>query len=108
MGEIKAMPQNPFSNLMGEDQPKTLEEEVCSMCPSLTYQQRVIGFCICFGFGYLLSFMGTLTLIGGINDKNIRNFAVLYILGNIIALTATGFLVGPRQQCKKMFAKTRR
>ena len=38
----------------------------------------------------------------------IRNFAALYVLGNIIALCSTGFLVGPKNQCKKMFDKTRR
>jgi hypothetical protein len=38
----------------------------------------------------------------------IRNFAGLYVIGNIIALCATGFLVGPRNQCKKMFDETRR
>jgi len=38
----------------------------------------------------------------------IRNFAALYVLGNVIALCSTGFLVGPKNQCKKMFDKTRR
>ena len=38
----------------------------------------------------------------------IRNFAALYVVGNIIALCSTGFLVGPKNQCKKMFDKTRR
>ncbi len=38
----------------------------------------------------------------------IRNFAALYVVGNCIALCSTGFLVGPKNQCKKMFDKTRR
>ena len=39
--------QNPFAPA----QP-TFEDEMCSMCPSMTYQQRLIGFCICCGCGY--------------------------------------------------------
>ena len=30
------------------------------------------------------------------------------MLGNVIAICATGFLLGPRRQCKKMFHPTRR
>lgn len=41
-------------------------------------------------------------------QAGIRNFAALYVVGNIIALCSTGFLVGPKNQCKKMFDKTRR
>lgn len=32
----------------------------------------------------------------------------MYVLGNVIALCSTGFLVGPKNQCKKMFDETRR
>eukprot|EP00658_Telonema_sp_P-2_P075157 TRINITY_DN6458_c0_g1_i2.p1 TRINITY_DN6458_c0_g1~~TRINITY_DN6458_c0_g1_i2.p1 ORF type:complete len:220 (-),score=33.22 TRINITY_DN6458_c0_g1_i2:403-1062(-) len=35
-------------------------------------------------------------------------FAVIYSLGNIIALAATFFLVGPCKQVKQMFSETRR
>lgn len=49
-----------------------------------------------------------MTLIGGVNAENLRTFAILYVLGNIIALVATGFLLGPASQCKKMWAETRR
>jgi len=51
-----------------------------------------------------LCLQGTLSLFGG----NIRNFAAMYVLGNIIALCSTGFLVGPKNQCKKMFDEQRR
>ena len=34
-------------------------------------------------------------------------FAVFYTFGNIVALASTGFMWGPKKQCKKMFAKTR-
>ena len=96
--------QNPFAPA----QP-TFEDEMCAMCPSMTYQQRLIGFCVCCGCGYALSFMGTLMLLS--KDpwkKRVTNFAILYVFGNFIAIAATGFLIGPRRQCKKMFSKTRR
>jgi hypothetical protein len=50
---------------------------------------------------------GTLSLIS-MTKAGIRNFAALYVLGNIIAICATGFLTGPKNQCKKMFDETRR
>lgn len=34
-------------------------------------------------------------------------FAVLYTFGNVLALASTCFLMGPLNQLKKMFAKTR-
>ncbi|CAM9130596.1 unnamed protein product [Chrysoparadoxa australica] len=77
------------------------------MLPKLTYTQRLIGFGVCMGLGYILSLMGTLMLLGG-GPKAIRNFAALYVIGNIVALSGTGFLVGPQSQCKKMFHKCRR
>lgn len=89
--------------------PTFQEEPACaSMCPKLTYQQRLIGFFGCAGLGWVLSLVGTLTLIGGPTPTNIRTFACLYVFGNVIALSATGFLLGPKSQCTKMWAPTRR
>lgn len=85
------------------------EEPACAKCcPKLTFKQRIIGFASCCGFGYILSLIGSLTLIGGPTDTNIRTFICLYVFGNIIALCATGFLLGPKSQCKKMWDPTRR
>lgn len=90
-------------------QEKSFEDELCDGCPKLSYQQRIIGFCVCCGFGYLLSFAGTMLLAAnGPDPATIRDFASLYIVGNFIALSATLFLLGPRSQCKKMFDKSRR
>ena len=77
--------QNPFAPA----QP-TFEDEMCAMCPSMTYQQRLIGFCVCCGCGYALSFMATLMLLS--KDpwkKRVTNFAILYVFGNFIAIAAT-------------------
>jgi hypothetical protein len=43
----------------------TFADEMCDCCPSLTYTQRVIGFSICLALGYILSFVGSIILIGG-------------------------------------------
>jgi Got1/Sft2-like family len=79
-------------------------DEMCSMCPTLSYQQRMIGFVVCMVVGYILAFMGTLLLISG----SIGLFAALYVIGNIISLGGTSFLIGPKSHCKKMFHPSRR
>ena len=80
--------------------------EMC--CPNLTYTQRIIGFAICACTGYVLSLIGTLNLIGGFTDENVRMFALLYVGGNVVALCATGFLISPKKQCVNMWKPTRR
>ena len=47
-------------------------------------------------------------MIGGTSSTNIDTFIILYVLGNVVALCSTGFLLGPRSQCRKMFVPTRR
>lgn len=77
------------------------EEPACAKyCPNLSFRDRIIGFTASAGIGWLLSFIGTMTLLGGPSAKNITSFAVLYVLGNVTALCATGFLLGPRSQCR--------
>jgi hypothetical protein len=84
------------------------EPSACEKCmPDMSYSQRVMGFVGCAGLGYALSLIGSLTLMGGFTDKNVTNFATLYALGNIIALCATGFLMGPKKQCHVMFKPRR-
>jgi len=89
--------------------PTFQDEPACAgLCPDLTYQQRILGFIACSAIGFLLSLIGTFVLFGGTSDNNIRIFAVLYVLGNVIALCSTGFLLGPKAQCRKMWLPTRR
>ena len=84
------------------------ESAFAAFCPNLTYKQRIIGFVFCFSVGGLLSFAGTMTLFGGFTKANVTAFAVLYVVGNCIALVATGFLVGPKKQCNKMMDDDRK
>lgn len=67
-----------------------------------------MGFFGCAASGWALSLVGSLVLLGGMTTQNLRTFAVLYVCGNVIALTATGFLLGPKQQCMKMWHPCRR
>jgi hypothetical protein len=91
-------------------EPKTwyeeAEESVCSIFPSMTYQQRLLGCMICMGLGFLLSMGSTFRLVALLKGDPIP-FATMYTLGNIIALSATCFIYGPWAQAKQMFAETR-
>jgi hypothetical protein len=62
----------------------------------------------CTAIGMIISLMGSLILLGGFDAANLQVFIALYVVGNVIALCATGFLCGPRVQCKKMWDPTRR
>lgn len=74
-------------------QEPTLANEMCEMCPSLTFQQRLIGFGVCLLCGYLLSFLSTVLVISG----DLTGFSMLYCLGSLIAIGATGSVRIPSQ-----------
>ena len=75
-----------------------------SLCPSLSYTQRMYGFAGCFVAGWLVSFLSSISLWQG----NFKTFGIFYTFGNIIALCSTGFLIGPKKQCKNMCKPIRR
>jgi len=87
-------------------QPTLREEIINGICPSLTFKQRLYGFCICFCIGCVISLTSMLSfskMIAG----NPAPFAIKYSLGNIIALGSTVFLMGPKTQLKRMSHPTR-
>ncbi|XP_042893897.1 vesicle transport protein SFT2A-like isoform X1 [Penaeus japonicus] len=71
---------------------------------SLSWSTRVKGFAICFVLGFLFSLLGSALFF---LPKGTILFAIFYTLGNVMAISSTCFLMGPVNQCKKMFAKTR-
>ena len=98
------------SLLTGEPRRQTVaeqvEEEVCKFCPSLSWKQRLVGFCLLFALGVVVelgSFMRLVELIGG----NPKPFAICYTLGNVISICSSFFLAGPYKQFKSMLAPTR-
>ncbi|KAL1515117.1 hypothetical protein AB1Y20_004180 [Prymnesium parvum] len=82
-------------------QPTVREELINGMCPTLTFQQRLYGFAICFCVGCVISMTSVLSF------ANPVAFGIKYSVGNLIALLSTGFLMGPKTQLKRMSHPTR-
>ena len=79
---------------------ETEEEDLCK-CLNLSYTQRVWGFCICFSLGMIISIMSSFLVF------NPAKFALPYSIGNVLSILSTGFLVGPKRQCRTALAPTR-
>ncbi|XP_025099070.1 vesicle transport protein SFT2B-like [Pomacea canaliculata] len=71
---------------------------------TLSWGTRIKLFLLCFILGAFLSILGTCLIF---LKNGLVIFAVLYTIGNILSLASTCFLMGPCNQLKKMFAKTR-
>ncbi|KYQ88985.1 hypothetical protein DLAC_10199 [Tieghemostelium lacteum] len=91
-----------IKSLLGEkpQEEKGLWDDINNQC-SLTFTQRIIGFCICAGLGVLFAFLAFIFILSP------SSFAFLYTVGNILMLVATGFVVGPMKQIKSMVQPTR-
>ena len=78
-----------------------------SMCPDLDLKTRIIGFIISFFVGIFMmisSISQLLTLaIGGQ-----KWFALWYTCGNIVCLSSSFFLMGPKKQCENMMKPQRK
>ncbi|XP_067676621.1 vesicle transport protein SFT2B-like [Haliotis asinina] len=86
-----------------EDEEKGIVTQI-SDASTLSWSTRIKGFIVCFVLGVVLSTLGTCLLFA---KNGLVMFAVLYTVGNILSLSSTCFLMGPLNQLKKMFAKTR-
>lgn len=64
------------------------------------------GFVACFATGWIIAACSLFTL-PALATGNPAPFAVMYTIGNIIALAATFFLWGPKAQLKAMFKPIR-
>ncbi|PFH50052.1 hypothetical protein AMATHDRAFT_4301 [Amanita thiersii Skay4041] len=69
----------------------------------LSKKARLYGFISCLAVGFILSLLGSILLFLG----QLGIFAVLYVLGTIISLIGTGFLIGFFKQLKLMFKPVR-
>ena len=78
-----------------------------SLCPSLSYQTRVIGFCACFIAGCVLTLLSFTNFVALINGNPVP-FVCMYTLGNVLALASSMFLVSPKRQWNSMLDKKRR
>ncbi|ETI37300.1 hypothetical protein F441_16532 [Phytophthora nicotianae CJ01A1] len=77
------------------------------LCPSLSYQERVIGCVTCFLLGFLLS-LGSTFRLAKLVHGNPAPFAIAYTIGNILSIGCTTFFVGPWKQVQTMFHSKRR
>jgi hypothetical protein len=85
----------------------SFKEEASALCPSLSYQERVIGCLTCFSLGFLLSIGSTFRLAKLVHG-NPGPFAMAYTIGNLLSLGSSMFFVGPHKQVETMFRKKRR
>jgi len=69
----------------------------------LTREQRLYGFIGCLCIGFVMGLLGSIFLLLG----DLSLFAVLYVIGTIIGLVGTGFLIGFLRQLKLMFKLVR-
>ncbi|KAG5511446.1 hypothetical protein JKF63_07409 [Porcisia hertigi] len=74
-----------------------------SLCPSLTFKQRVQGCIGCAGLGALFFLLSWITVF--LADYAL--FGVLFTLGSLMCLGGTFFLAGPLRQLKSMFSEGR-
>ncbi|KAF6770227.1 hypothetical protein AHF37_11174 [Paragonimus kellicotti] len=72
---------------------------------NLSWSTRIKGFIFCFVIGILLSLLGAMFL--WVPVKGLILFALFYTLGNVFSIGSTVFLMGPVNQCKRMFQETR-
>jgi len=87
---------------------RTLMDEAADLvCPDLTFQQRLLGFVTCFTIAYLITFMSFKFFVQLIEGYPVP-FALNYSVGNLMAMSASGFLCGPKRQFKNMFDSKRR
>jgi len=70
-------------------------------------KKRIYGFIICFGCGYLTTFM-SFRLFVKLAAGNPAPFVFLYSTGNVMSLMSSVFLSGPGRQFRLMFDEKRR
>jgi hypothetical protein len=71
--------------------PKTAEEQLYeACCPSLSYQTRFIGFCVCMFASFILALFASFMLRRLLWHSDAAPFAIAYTLDNDVRAEATG------------------
>lgn len=100
---------NRTSKLLGLGPKSTieqLEDDLCACCPTLTYGQRIAGYCFCVFVSFCLT-IGAATRLGELLAGDPAPFAIFYTFQNVVSVCSSFFLSGPAAQCKKMCDATR-
>ncbi|DAZ94968.1 TPA: hypothetical protein N0F65_000063 [Lagenidium giganteum] len=106
MDKLRAQKQKLLDPESGRED-SGLGNDLAQSCPSLTYQERVIGCVTCFVLGFLLSLGSTFRLAKLVHGHP-APFAITYTIGNLLSLGCTMFFVGPCKQVQTMFHSKRR
>ncbi|KAF8717634.1 hypothetical protein AX14_012077 [Amanita brunnescens Koide BX004] len=69
----------------------------------LSKTTRLYGFISCLAVGFILSLLGSIVLFLG----QVGIFATLFVVGTVVSLVGTGFLIGFFKQLKLMFKPVR-
>lgn len=80
--------------------------DVCSLFPSLSFQERLGGCIGCMILGYLLSF-GSFFRFRDLLRGSPLPFVLFSTMGNVISLSGSCFLSGAQNQMSKMWHPTR-
>ncbi len=89
-------------NWFQKEEDKGFVKEFEDALPTLTYRQRLTGFGVCFGVGWIVSFLSAVFLPRINTSRGAAMFALLYTLGNLISICSSCFLWGPCSQLKAM------
>lgn len=81
--------------------------DVCSMFPSLSFQERLGGCVGCMILGYLLSFGSFFRFRDLLHGNSPVPFILFATMGNVISLCGSCFLSGPQNQVSKMWHPSR-
>jgi len=98
------MKRSPIGRFLGA--PVEPEPLYLRCCPTLSWEDRVLGFVGCFVIGIAISLSSFLSW-GALVNGHPGLFAVKYSAGNVLSLFSTAFLVGPREQLRKMVSPVR-
>lgn len=72
-----------------------------SMCPDLDLQTRILGFIITLILGFIMM-IGSVAQIFSLVLGGQAWFAMWFTVGNVVCLSSTFFLMGPKKQCENM------
>lgn len=77
-----------------------------SLCPDLDLKTRILGFILSFIIGVIMM-MGSIAQLFSLALGGQRWFAIWYTAGNLVCLSSSFFLMGPKRQCQNMLNPVR-
>ena len=87
---------------------RSINEDSDESClPALSFKERLIAFCVCFGLSITIEVVSMGSILGIITGNPTR-YALSMTLGNILSILGTGFLLGFKRQFKSAFDEKRR